>query len=296
VLLSTLSFQVHHNPAVTYLNDAVCLLGDAPVVSDNYKRCPELFVDIAESSVNSFGIFRIQVSAGLIGQYQFRFVHKCPNNGCPLLLTSGHSGGRIILHLGNAHQFKEVVRAFQDGVRDAGLLYPVGHKDILEGGELRQQEMELENESDDSVPQLGDFIFGHHVDPVAIDDDFAPGRSIQRPDDIQKGGLAAAGLPYDRVERTSLEAEIYIEQHLQINPVGVDLIDVLQFDDVVHLSLADYLDWVKPQRTLGGNQRCDDCSCHSDNPGDGDKFIVDIEVNQGLAAGLRSAKGKTVQQ
>src|SRR5579863_1303821 len=67
-----------------------------------------------------------------------------------------------------------------------------GHGDVLQGGELRQEVMELVDESERAVAQLAPLLLAQAVNVASIDQHLAAGRLIEPAENLQQRGLAGA--------------------------------------------------------------------------------------------------------
>ena len=115
--------------------------------------------------------------------------------------------------------------AFADPVRD---------EDVLQGGELGQEIVELEDEPDVGVPvgRIGVDVAGREI--PAVDDDFARGGALEQADDIEQGRLARARGADDRGERSPLETDVDAVEDLGRHHVAEALDQVPGGDDVSH--------------------------------------------------------------
>src|SRR4051812_47201594 len=73
-----------------------------------------------------------------------------------------------------------------------------GHHHVLERGELAQEMMKLEHETDRAVPQGGDRVVLQLVDRSRVDQDLAAGRPVERPQKVEEGALPRSAGTDDR--------------------------------------------------------------------------------------------------
>src|SRR5207244_2941073 len=69
------------------------------------------------------------------------------------------------------------------------------HGDIVQRRELREQVVELEDEADVAVAEARQRLLSHLERVLAVVEDVAGGRRIERSDDVQEGALAHAAGP-----------------------------------------------------------------------------------------------------
>jgi hypothetical protein len=71
------------------------------------------------------------------------------------------------------------------------------HHRIFDGIELGQEMMELKDETDLPIPKMSKFFFTHLEDVFPLVENLPGGRSIQSPQNMEKGGLSYAGGAHD---------------------------------------------------------------------------------------------------
>ena len=87
-----------------------------------------------------------------------------------------------------------------------------GNHDVFECRELRQELVELEDETDVAVAEVGEFFVAECRDVGVVDDHRTAVGLVERADNLQEGGLAGSRGAYDTdhlaladVERDALE-------------------------------------------------------------------------------------------
>ncbi len=111
--------------------------------------------------------------------------------------------------------------------------------DVLIHGELVDQVEALEHETDMRLANRGAFalrIGGN----ILAEQPVAPGRrAVDQPEDVQQGGLAAAGWAHDRDELALAQAEVDVIDCRRLDDIGaIDLLETCRFDDHVRFPLA----------------------------------------------------------
>ena len=94
--------------AVDDFNNPVGLPGNPSVMRNNDESSAKFGVDFPQQTVDMRRIFGVQVARRLIGQEYGWVVDECPGDRSPLLLTSGHIVGHVVLDLLYAHYFKKL--------------------------------------------------------------------------------------------------------------------------------------------------------------------------------------------
>ena len=81
-------FNDFFNLAIAQVDGALGMLGDLMIVGDHYDS-PSIFVQLMEQIHYFFAGSRVQISSGLVRQYENRIVYQRPGNRHPLLLSTG---------------------------------------------------------------------------------------------------------------------------------------------------------------------------------------------------------------
>jgi hypothetical protein len=117
---------------------------------DDDERHAALTVELDQQALDLFARGRIEVPRGLVGEEHPRGPHDRPRDRHPLLLAPGKLTRLVLEPIGEAH-------ALEDGARLLASAIPAQtgdqrrHHDVLLGGEIRHQVVELEAETDVAV-------------------------------------------------------------------------------------------------------------------------------------------------
>ena len=87
--------------------------------------------------------------------------------------------------------------------------------DVLYGGELWQQLMELEHETDVLVTEVTELALIERCDVDAVDDDGSRIRTVEGADDLQESGLTCSRRSDNADNLAFLNVEVDAFQHLQ---------------------------------------------------------------------------------
>ena len=89
-----------------------------------------------------------------------------------------------------------------------------GNHDVLDGGELRQQLVELEHEADVAVAEVGQPFLRQRGDIGLVDDHRTAVGTVQCADDLQQGGLASSTGAYDADHLAFVDVQVDAFQYL----------------------------------------------------------------------------------
>ncbi len=89
----------------------------------------------------------VEVAERLVQQHDARPVHEGPRHGHPLLLAARQLSGKVVLAVAEAQFPQQFAGAGHGPPRTRDVIHVHRHEQVLEGGEVRQQEVELEHEA-----------------------------------------------------------------------------------------------------------------------------------------------------
>ena len=170
---------------------------DQPVLGDLLQQLHDLH-----------GGFGVQSAGGFVSQQDLGIVDQRPGDGHTLHLTAGHLIGLLVQLVAQAHLFQRfdgsaAALGFLDAGEGQGQFH-VG-QDTLVGDQVIALEHKADGVVAVGVPVTGLVILGGFTP----DDQVTGGIAVQTADDVQQGGLAAAGLTQHSHElrRTELDAD-----------------------------------------------------------------------------------------
>ena len=220
LLLGMVGVGVAGDPAVLQSDDAGgVLLGQLRVMGDHDDQ--PVPGHLLQKLHHLHAGLAVQRAGGLVGQEDVRVVDEGPGDGHPLHLPAGHLRRHLVQLVPQPHLFQRLHRPA------AALL--LGHarqgERQLHVGQhalVGNQVVALEHEADGvvavGVPVPVLVVLGG----AAVDDEVAAGVAVQPADDVQRGGLAAAGGAQDRHELVFPELQIHPPQGVDgIAPQGV---------------------------------------------------------------------------
>ena len=188
---------------------------------------------LREELENRLSRMRIEVPGRFVRQQQLRLVQQRPRNRRALLFAARKFRRPVTHAAGKPDRFQQ---------RDRTLLRFAARQprqiarqhDVFEHGQLRQQMVGLEDEADLPVPEPGGLAAAQlrHVDSGDAD---RPGiRLLQRADQIQQRGFAAAGGAEQAGPFAAPDLPVHAAQDRQFLPAEfVGARDAAQFDDIL---------------------------------------------------------------
>src|SRR4029453_18801329 len=96
---------------------------------------------------------------------------------------------------------------------------PIG--DVVEGAHPVEQEELLEDEADRARAEGGELSIGELGRVLAVDQDLAAARSLERAGDVEQGRLARAGWPGDRHQFAVRDPQVDAAQRLHVAGIGL---------------------------------------------------------------------------
>ena len=195
----------------------------------NCRASPE------KSRVQLLGVLLVEVAGGLVRQQQRGLHRERPRHGRALLLAAGELRRQMGAAAAQPHRIQQLPRArLRLGSRGAGDQQRQGH--VFQGGEVAQQMMKLEHESDSPVPELGQAVGVELVVRRAAEPDLPRGGKIQRAEQVEQGALARPALAGHRHKFAGFHREIDASQDFDGAAVAapVRLAKVARLEDGAH--------------------------------------------------------------
>ena len=206
-------------------------------MGDEDHRIP-LLVELLEEAQHLPSRAGVQGASGLVGQDDGGVPRQGPGDGHPLLLAAGELAGQVLPLLGKAHPPQGADRplpALLGG--DTGVQQ--GQLHVLLHGQLWDQVVLLEDKTQHFVPDFRLLVVIHSRDVGAAQVVGAGGWHVQTADDVHGRGLAGSGLAHDGHELSWVDGDIHPVQGMDLLGAHlVDLIDIFQLDEMLHLTLS----------------------------------------------------------
>ncbi len=199
--------------AVAHGEDAVCDLGGLWVVGDHEDSLVELTAGVSEHVEDSVGVFRVEVTGGLVGEDDGGAVDEGTSDGNALLFSAGEFVGAVFETTGDTEEIGEVVKQgtvehWLRGCSEVGDI--VSDLDITHGGEGGKQVEPLKDEADLSAAHPGALGVGELGEVHAVDQDGARSGVGETTEDMEEGRFAGSGGAHnsDELPRHDGEADV----------------------------------------------------------------------------------------
>src|SRR5512139_309479 len=193
------SFQSMAENTLVQVLYTVCPPGRPRIMSHHDDGFAQVAAQLFHEHQHVFGRSAVEIAGGFIGHQQGRVRDQGPRDGHPLLLASGELTGMVIHAIREVDQPQHrphMVPALPTGEvgQNERQLY------VLEGGEDRDQIIELEDEPDMRGAPGGELRFGQTGDVDVPHGDRAGVGPVQTRNEIQQGALAGARRAHERQE------------------------------------------------------------------------------------------------
>ena len=143
------------NLSVHEVDGAVGDLGERLVVRDDDEGLPEFVAQAEEEVVQLFLVVRVEAARGFVGEDHVGVVHEGAGHGHALLFAARELCGLVVGAVGEAHEVEELEGAALNlALVAAG--YHAGNEDVLLGGELGEELVELEDEAEVFAAEAGE--------------------------------------------------------------------------------------------------------------------------------------------
>lgn len=196
-----------HNEAVAEDDSPIGGIGERLFMRDQDHRGALFPVEREEEFEDGASGGGIEVAGGLVGEEDGRAESEGAGEGNALLFAAGELDRVVIEAAVEADAGEEIASAAATGsVRGAGEFHR--EKNVLLGGERRNEVVALEDEADLAPAHESHPVFGEAGDIFAIEDDCARGGRIEAGEQTEEGALAAAGGAHDGRELTARNEKV----------------------------------------------------------------------------------------
>ena len=221
-------------------DDAGHRLGEAEVVGDDDDGGAVLLVDLEEEVVHRVAGLGVEVAGGLVGEEELGREDQGAGEGDALLLAAGELAGAV----GDAVAQGDLVEQGAGGalhLAAALALDEAGHHHVLEGVELGEQVVELEDEADGPVADRRQPGAGEAGELVVAEADGAARGQVEGADAVEQGALAGARGADDGHHLALVDGDVDAPEHPQRAPhVHEALVQIAHLDEASAHGLALY--------------------------------------------------------
>ena len=164
------------------------------IVRDHHNCLAEVLIELPQQREHGFGAFRIEISRGLISEYNFRLADNRARQSHTLLFAAGKFRGFVPQPLfqaqqtGNSFEAVRVETVSMDVLREGNIVIRI---------ERRQQIKSLEHEADFVAAQQGSRGVAHFREVIPIEQHAPPSGLSQASNHVQKRGFTATRRPHD---------------------------------------------------------------------------------------------------
>ena len=154
----------------------------------------------ARRTISSWSSSAVRVSrlpVGSSARTRSRLVHERAGDGDALLLAAGELRRPVVGPVAEPERFEQGAGAGRR-LRERPAADQRRHRHVFERAELGQQVVELEDEPDRAVAEVGErlVVLGEHVRSVVADG--AARRAVERAEEVEQRALPRPALPHDR--------------------------------------------------------------------------------------------------
>ncbi len=166
---------------------------------------------------------RIQIARGFIGQDQFGIVDERSGDGYPLLLAAGELAGPVVQAVPQTDASKQLFPP-RFGLRGRDSCEAGWQTDVLQGIQLGQEVVGLEDKADFEITESGQLASGERGEVLAGEKDISPGGYVQTSQKVEERALPGAGRPPKGGQFTSRHGEVDAAENLDapvVKPEGL---------------------------------------------------------------------------
>ena len=193
--------------SILHLVNPIAGLGDLRIMRYQEQRFLLFSHNPLQQLEGAPRIRAVEISGGFIGENHTRIIGERPRHGHPLLLAAGKMPARPFQFAAETDGLEQM-RGTLVHLRLAQLGQAAhGDHDVFLGGEIFEEKMELEDESEKLIPFSGQGVIDEVGHRFVFDRDRAAIGVIEQSEDVKQSALAAAGGTDDRVDGAALELE-----------------------------------------------------------------------------------------
>lgn len=211
--------------AVFEADDTGAALDHALVMGDEDEGLA-LAIEVVEEVEDFFAGFGVEVASGFVGEDDERAVGESAGDGNALLLAAGELVGSVIEAVVESDLGGKFCGDFPHFfIGGPAVIH--GDGDVFSDGELLDEVVGLKDEAEVAIAGSGEVVVVEGGDVLAAEEVVARSGLIQAAEDVEEGGLAAAGGAHDADIFASIDVEADATQD-----VGLDIACDVGFPDV----------------------------------------------------------------
>src|SRR5271165_329582 len=220
--------------SVPQMNPPLRNLRDLAAVCDHNQRCQMLIGNTSENLQHFFRIGTVEIPRRLVGQQQFRSMHKSARDRCALHLTPAELMHKMVLSFLHSDKTKHLPGT-SHGLAKLDPLKLQRHADVFQHVESRKQVEELEHDSQVARSIFGQLLFRGRLESQSVYKDLACVRLIKPTDKVQERALPRSRLARNSNKFVCLDSQTDVVQR-QNNVLALLITsgNVLQFDHAIN--------------------------------------------------------------
>ena len=212
--------------SVEEVDRAVGFGGLGFVVCHHYDCAAVFLVEVVEYAHDFGAHFGVEVAAGFVGEDYGGVAYDGACDCHTLRLTAGKLR-REVVHAVREADFLEGLAAKGFFVAFEATTVQQGHNHVVEHAEGGNEVEALEDESEGLIAEACEFFVAHAFGATAIEFDGTRCGIVEKADNVEKGGLAAARRAHDREKFAFGDFEVNVFERLSFDCLcAVNFIDV----------------------------------------------------------------------
>ena len=200
--------------AVDDVDSAVGELGQFFVVRHDNERLSQFVAEFKEELVQFGLVVGVERTRRLVGENHIGLIHQRPRHGHALLLATAQFVGLVFRTVLKSHKLEEFECALTEFTMGAAGNHSRNH-DVFERREFGEELVELKDESDVPVAEVGQFATVERQHVGTVDKEAASIGLVERADDLEQRGFARAAWAYDTDNFAFLDVEVDALEHLE---------------------------------------------------------------------------------
>lgn len=200
--------------AVDDVDSAVGELGQFLIVRHDNERLSQFVAEFKEELVQFGLVVGVERTRRLVGENHVGLIHQRPRHGHTLLLATAQLVGLVLRTVLKSHKLEEFEGALTEFAMGAAGNHSRNH-DVFERREFGEELVELKDESDVLVAEVGQFATVKRQHVGAVDKEAAGVGLVERADDLEQRGFACAARPYDADNFAFLDVEVDALEHFK---------------------------------------------------------------------------------
>ena len=176
-------------------------------------------VEVAEQVHDVEAVVAVEVAGGLVAEDELRVGDDRPGNGHALLLPAGELLRIVARPVDDAHALQHLVDLLPT-LRLAEAEVAQRQLHVLEDVHVVDEVEALEHEADDPAPQLQAVFLAQGGDIPAVEPVATRVGGVEESEDVEQGGLAAAGRAHHGYEFALPDRHVHILQCFCLHRFG----------------------------------------------------------------------------